>query len=403
MTPPSNHNNEANHHHESHHHHKSHHHKSHHKSHHHTSHHHKSHHHKSRHHESGHRSPSGKRLTSPSRHASRSSEHNSRHSRRHHHNVTGPSDVESGRRSFAPDSPRGMGAILTVILIILGISAIALFSVGIWLLATRTGWPSGLINTGSLISTRLISYASACILVAILFVLLIILAAWATIAKYGSLATPLGLIAIFLASLSAFILLLMTITAILFAASPSFICDINENAWINSVLYWNSIPVGSSVRVTCNIQDYYNCQGWNDNSCVNCKPTVDGQYNTDDGRCTPLQQEVCPKCPVVSGRASTAFLPRTSTIQTRRYFSGKHLGISAFNPSNVTVKERMVVHENPLIDKNHSTSRQQVLYGCRRYIEQRDREFFIPMAIYTGLLILVLIIFSWRICIDTRR
>lgn len=387
--------------------------------HHHSSHHHKSHHHQSKtHHHKSHRQEkkehrqSDRRNKSPTRHTSpsgpksktdRKTHHYHHHHQAYHHqHVSG--NVNAHGTGQHPSSSLGPGRVETVLAIILAIliiSSIVLFCVGIWLLAARTGWPSGLDNTGSLAWTRFISYATACIIVAILFIPIVILAAWAAVAKRGSRARKLRLAVVFLASFTALLLLLMTATALLFATGPPFINSITERSWVFSV---TDFP--NSARV-CNIQNQYDCDGWEDNSCLNCKPSVNGEYNTPGGNCSDWQKNVCPRCYEYNTNGNVASTysntipkqkPKKGPKQRR---SARSKAIKAKNRSRQGLYLKFAKIGNRHLNLLRQQGQQQVVIGCRRYIEWRNREFFIPMCVYTIFLILILILLSWKACIDS--
>lgn len=379
--------------------------------HHHSSHHHKSHHHQSKsHHHKSHRqekkehrqsdrrskSPGAKSPSRPTSKTERKTHHHHHHHHQSHHvqHVSGEVVAnESGRHPSSSLGPGHVEYVVSIILIILAISAIVLLCLGLWLLIARTGWPSGLDNTGSIAWTRFISYATACIIVAILFIPLIFLALWAAVAKRGSRARKLRLAVVFLATLSALLLLLMTATALLIATSPPFIHTITERSWFYSV---EDAPNSGHV---CDIQNRYNCDGWEDNSCLNCQPTTDGNYNTQAGVCTDFQKTVCPPC----------YLPSRSIVQTRSNPKPKQIVKKGSKANAAMNRSKQRLHlKIPTFGKRRLNllqqqrqQQQQVRIGCRRYIEWRNREFFIPMCVYTLFLIFVLILLSWKMCIDS--
>lgn len=403
MCPPADDSRPDKHHHSSHHH-KSHHHQS-------RSHHHKSHHHhtKEKHRESSHRTKSPKRTKSPSRHQTHHSEHKSHHHHHHHHDGhahgahTRTTDTETGRHPSSSIGPGRVELVVSLFLILLAISAVALLSVGIWLLATLDGWPSGLNMTGSRSATQTFSYGTACIVIAILFIPLIILTILAAFAKRGSQARKLRLAIIFLASFCIFILLLMTITALLFATDPPFINHINERAWINSV------QDTSNQAPLCNIQAKYGCEGWRDGSCPTCRPTYAGNYTTPFGTCTEQEITNCPRCWDYPARALSFVhvnpVHYSHTSRVAKKISQTHISSFVW-PSHLSLNRISKFkkygffgrHEERL---SRQEQQQKPVPGCFRYIEWRNHELFIPMCVFTIFLILILILLTWKVCIDS--
>lgn len=323
--------------------------------------------------------------------------------------------------------------VLFVILILLALAALSLLGVSIWLYATRNGWPSGLNQTGSVAWTRFISYATACLLVSILLVIIIALSIPAALTQIGSTARYLRLSLVFVASLTAFILLLMFITALLFATSPPFITRAVDQSWRNTVQ-------GDNFFVACRVQNRFNCIGWEDNSCKNCRPTVGGNYNG----CSGDQGLVCPRCyqdtrrvlsqnklsavgiigsdvPVAAGEVQVYNKKRQSRKLSHATTVAKTSEIASalkVNTLKVQVTSRKGARLGNFKGENksgfranirpqfHTLSRQDsgnedYELGCRRFIEWRMREFFIPMAVFTVFLLIVMLLISWKACIDS--
>lgn len=299
----------------------------------------------------------------------------------HHHGRTTDArrpDAESGRHPSSSIGPGTIEPVLLLILIILAISSLALLCVGIWLLAVRDGWPSGLNNTGSVFWTRFISYGTACLILAVLFIPIIIIAAIAAISKSGSGARKLRLALIALVSLASLILLLMIVTSLLFATNgPSFINNVLEGSWKNTVK--------DDERFTdaCDIQKKYSCEGWQDNSCLGCAPSVDGDYTTHKGTCHQMQKEICPRCWTYRNKVNAVDATQAA---------------AAHIPS---VKIETVKSESVESEVAKSGRQQKGKAGCRRFIERRNRELFIPMCVYTIFLLLVMVLLSWKACIDS--
>lgn len=277
-------------------------------------------------------------------------------------------DEETGFRHKGPSSSLAPGGvaepIFLILIIILILSTIILFAIGIWLLASHNGWPVGLDNTGSIGWTRTISYGTACIVVAILLIPIIIFSIFGAGAKRGAPARVTRLVAVFLAAVAFICLVLMAITGIMFAANgPQFIEDIIDDAWVNTVTGDDTFPDA------CVIQDRFNCRGWEPNSCINCRPTIGGTFTN----CTDTQREVCPRC--------------FSDAATTRSVVGL--------PSGLHQTEEVV-------DGGESVRQQTGVRGCKEFVERRYREFFIPMTIYVIFLALITLLLAWKTCIDSR-
>lgn len=351
-------------------------------------HHHHHHHEESRHHKSSHHHAHG---------GKHSSDHHKSKTTHHHGGKKGAEpranrhDPESGRHPSSSAGPGVVEPVLLLLITIIGISALVMLSLGIWLLAVKDGWPSGLNNTGSVFWTRFISYATACILLAVFFILIVIIAMCAAVATNGSKARKLRLSLIFLLSFASLLLLLMIVTALLFATSgPSFINQVLVQSWKNTV------KDDDNILVACDIQKRFSCQGWDDDSCKNCAPTISGEYSTPKGTCHPHQRDICPRCWTYS-----------STSEVNKPVERRGIDVDDFPfeipisvNSGIMMKARQPGRQ---VQQPNTQSSQQtdVLLGCRRFIEWRNREFFIPMVVYTIFLLLVMLLLSWKTCIDS--
>lgn len=349
--------------------------------------------------------------------SSRHHHHHHHHSSRHHrdrdhdtsHTRTAKRDhstkrrsgnnnnAESGRHPSSSVGPGRIEAVLLIILILLAISSAALISVSIWLYAVRNGWASGLNQTGSITWTRFISYATAALLVGLLLVPIILIAIAASLTPSGSGARKLRLALIFLTTIAIVILLMMTITGLLFATSgPPFISNALEQSWRNTV----SSP---SFGVACHVQRVNGCFGWADNSCVGCRPLISGDYTG----CSAEQRLVCPTCfqrtrsPVNASRLMHPTSPASASgpVHPRQY-SALHTVIHRGRAAIHSGVERLRVALRGSAGLVVRQS-QDYEFGCFRYIIWRNREFYIPMSVYTIFLILVLTLLQWKACIDS--
>lgn len=236
-----------------------------------------------------------------------------------------------------------------------------LFSVGVWLLAARNGWPVGLNLTGNEDWTKTLSYGTACLILSLLFIVIIVLAVVSAKAKRGGPARVTRLVIVFLASLGVLILVMMVFTGIFFAANgPRFIERIIRTGWINTVTEDKDVPDA------CRIQDRYQCQGWELNSCRGCQPTVDGLF----GNCSNAQREICPRCFISVGRME--------------------MRDAVGNVERKLVKGMDI---EPVVRSD--------VHGCRRFVLRRYREFFIPFTVYAVFLAFLLIILSFKTCFDS--
>lgn len=366
----------------------------------------------------------------------------SRHDRRDNRTTTTKDDARTrggrggrGNRQ-GPSSSIGPGrveGVLLAILILLGITSAVFISLSIWLYAVRDGWPSGLNQTGSLTWTRLISYATALLLVGLLLIPVIATAVVSAVTTTGSSARRSRLTLILLCGTGIVILLMMTVTSLLFVSNggPKFIDDALEQSWENTV-------ESSNYLAACRLQNANGCFGWKDNSCLGCRPTVDG----NDTGCHPSQYSVCPRCfrstparrvtsmagggdaPVsavgVGGGAQLSDVvvvnPRLGVrrrlrqqrpLRTRRRVAvaGGTGAFSAGVGATAALGRRVrraweSVIGRGLMPIGRQTTQDYEL-GCRRWVIWRNREFFIPMTVYTIFLILLLTLLMWKACIDS--
>ncbi|KAI0566193.1 hypothetical protein FGB62_11g27 [Gracilaria domingensis] len=298
----------------------------------------------------------------------------------------------------------GVGDPVTIVMLVLGISSIVLFVVGVWLLATQDGWPVGLNNTGNRTWTRFISYGTACIVVSLLFIPILIFIILDASASRGSQARVTRLVVVFISAFLVIVLLLMSVTGIMFAANrPGFIANVIEDAWTKTVV--NSDSVG----IACEVERDFNCRGWRTNSCLNCNPTVNGVYEN----CLPLQQLVCPRCfPAAPVQVDSSGQSGTTTVQgTQGTQSTQGTTITQDGVAPVAVQtdgtDQLVQRD---IKRAHNgfewTERQQTqvaVQGCRTPVLRRYRSFFIPMTVYTLFLLLLLLVVSYKACVDSSR
>lgn len=241
---------------------------------------------------------------------------------------------------------------LITVMVILAISSIVMLVVGIWLLVVSNGWPLGLNFIGNIAWTRLISYGMACLLVGILLIPVIILALAAAQAKQGGRARVTRLFAVFLAALVVLILLMMSVTGILFATiGGGFMESIVREGWVNTA------EDDRRFLRLCRLQSRYSCEGWELNSCQGCRPTLEGVF----GDCSSAQREICPRC-------------------WRSTSEGAGTG-----------EQRVVVVRQETSDSD----------GCREFVLRRYRQFFIPFTVYTIFLTLLLVLLAWKTCIDS--
>lgn len=376
------------------------------------------------------------------------SHHHHKHSRHDNHTAAAKDDNNNTRRGgrnnrHGPSSSIGPGqvdAVTLAILIIVGMTSIVFISLSIWLYAVRDGWPSGLNQTGSLTWTRLISYATALLIVGLLLIPVIVTTIVSSTTTTGSSARRSRLTLILLCSTGVVILLMMTVTSLLFVSSagPKFVEDALEQSWENTV-------GSSNYLAACKLQNANGCFGWKDNSCVGCRPTVDGNYTG----CAASQVAICPRCfyrattrtigrhdspvsaaavlggdddisdvvvvnprlrvvntkafPVdVHGEHGHTRLQRTKT-RTRRRAWGLHTVVSA----GEVLGRRMRSVWDGLIGRGLMESRVRQTtttdyeMGCFRWVIWRNRELFIPMTVYTIFLILLLTLLMWKACIDS--
>lgn len=260
--------------------------------------------------------------------------------------------MESGRHPSSSLGPGFPDPVMITVLVLLGISCVVMLAIGIWLLVANNGWPLGLNIIGSIAVTRLISFGLACLLVGVLLIPVIILASVAASTRRGGTARVSRLFTVFLAALVVLILLMMSVTGILFATigGTGFIQDVARQGWVNSAEDAGQVP-----RL-CRLESRNDCRGWEPNSCAGCQPTVSGDF----GNCSTEQREICPRCYVPSSRTG-----------------------------------RLVVKlENVVL-------RQEAENGCRGVVSRKYREFFIPFTIYTIFLALLLVLLSWKTCIDS--
>lgn len=265
-------------------------------------------------------------------------------------------------------------------IVLLAISAVVLLGLGIWLLAARNGWPAGLNNTGSRFWTRFLSYGTACIVLFFLFSLIILFAVRSALARTGRDARRARLWLTFFVAFAILVLILMAATALLFAINgPSFVTTIIRVSWEHTV------TDGRTLNDACRIQNRYKCEGWLDNSCRACRPTVDGVYATPYGTCSNAQKVICPRCWKFDNVNTTS---RPITAMSASQVDG-HPPVGHGLRTSV---------RNALRGR---VAQARGIAGCKRYILQRHREFFIPMCVYTIFLTLVLILLSWKACIDS--
>lgn len=299
------------------------------------------------------------------------------------HKGTSTSKGTSRRTKAGPSSSLGPDfpdPVLIAVIAILGISTIILFVIGVWLLAVRNGWPVGLNLTGNENWTRTLSYGTACVILAILFVIIIILALIAGMAKRGGQARVTRLGTVFCAALAALVLILMTFTSIFFATnSPPFIADIIREGWVNTVTDEREF------LDACSIQNRYGCEGWELNSCKNCKPTVSGIF----GNCSNAQKEICPRC-YTPGRRSLTYSRLDSKYPRDLFIKKERLHI-----------RQLQKEERRQAKLDMSTTVRSDVHGCREFVLRRYREFFIPFSVYTIFLCLLLVLLSWKTCIDS--
>ncbi|PXF47135.1 hypothetical protein BWQ96_03077 [Gracilariopsis chorda] len=317
-----------------------------------------------------------------------------------------PKPSRSRRTARHPSSSLGPGPadpVTIIILIILGISAIVLFALGVWLLASQNGWPLGLNNTGNTNWTRTISYGTACVVLSLLFIPIIIFVVLDAAAKRGSQARVTRLVVLFLCAFCILILLLMSVTGVMFAANrPGFIASIIEDAWTKTVLGSNT------VKDACDIQSKYDCRGWKTNSCLNCNPTRNGVY----ANCQEFQKLVCPRCappiPIAVPATTQPQQPTTTapvTVPTNP--SSGDATIEGVQPNQDQLVQRMLSRMAKRVSSLRNVARQtgtqtiQRVRGCRYYVLRRYRRFFIPMTVYTIFLLLLLLVLSYKGCVDS--
>lgn len=358
--------------------------------------------------------------------------HTSGHStsRRRHHTRTPlyPSygkthDLESGRHPNSSISS-GIDTVLIIILTVFGISAVILLVLGIWLLASDNGWPVSLDNHGSVGWTRFISFGTACLIVGLLFIPLVVLSVLSTIVKHGAKARTYRLCVVFIASFCFVCLIMMTFTAAFYASySPPFVADVINTAWKNTVTGKNT------VLDACRIQNKYKCQGWLDNSCVNCRPTRNGVYNYPGSACTVSQRSICPRCweevsntsllstssVSISGNVlSSPPQEQQSPLQKTRRQTRKDVIVvrteASFSkspsphstpPPHVITSSTPSVASHPATATSSQLGGSRMIRGCRTFVIRRYRRFFVPMCVYTVFLSVVLILFTWRTCLDS--
>lgn len=356
-------------------------------------HHHRSHHHHHKTHTHGkhtHKSRADDKATTPPK------LHTSTHRSKHRHHPHPHTELH-------PSSSLGRGMadpIFIAILALLAVSAFILFAVGVWLLATQNGWPLGLNNTGSTTWTRLISYGTACVIVALVLLPVIIFGILDALAKRGAQARVTRICVTFLSSFLFIILVLMSVTGILFATnSPSFISNTVSQGWSYSVVNLRTVPD------VCYIQSKYTCRGWTDDSCLNCNPTVNGLY----GACQPSQQLVCPRCaaasPVQVPTSAPVQNPPTTAPQLPQPVQSPDQSSTANSaPQEDVLLQRALVNSSTLTPSSRQGSNTQQtvrVRGCQPFVLRRYREFFIPMTVYTLFLSLLLIVLIWKACVDS--
>ncbi|CAN8070994.1 unnamed protein product [Agarophyton chilense] len=308
-----------------------------------------------------------------------------------------------------PSSSLGHGPgdpVTLIFLVLLALSSIVFFVIGVWLLVTQDGWPVGLNNTGNRNWTRLLSYGTACIIVSLLLIPIIIFMVMDAAARRGSQARTTRLIVVFLSSFIIVVLILMSVTGILFAANrPGFIANIIEEAWTKTVLD------GDSVGTACDVERNFQCRGWRTDSCVNCNPTVNNVY----GECQDLQKVVCPRCfpaaPVQAGAPGQ--VGGATTVQggftQGTEGSSTTTGSSATAPVAVQaggsdeLLQRDIVRERNGFEWTERQQTQVSVPGCRNPVLRRYRSFFVPMTVYTFFMLLLLLVLSYKTCVDSSR
>lgn len=265
--------------------------------------------------------------------------------------------METGRHPSSSLGPGFPDPVIITVLVLLGISSVVMLAVGIWLLAASNGWPLGLNISGNIAVTRLISFGLACLLVGLLLIPVIVLASVAASTTRGGTARVTRLSAVFLAALVVLILLMMSVTGILFATigEGGFMEDVARQGWVNSAQDANQ------VERLCRLESEYECRGWELNSCTGCQPTVTGDF----GNCTLAQREICPRCFQSTGTGGRGM-------------------------------RRLVVKLGSAVGRQAED-----VHGCREFVFRRYREFFIPFTVYTIFLALLLVLLSWKTCIDS--
>lgn len=175
-----------------------------------------------------------------------------------------------------------------VILVLLGVAACVFIGVGIWLLATRFGWPVALDFVGSKDWTRFLSIGLL-IFLAGLFMLVIVVLAFGIRAS-GSRVCRTALV--FLLAVAFSLLLLVSLLCIIFGAQGV--------GWTTNWLRdgWEKTARTTPSRL-CDFQRENSCYGFEDNDCAGCDVTTDGAYTAS---CSETQRRLCPAC--VSGSAA---------------------------------------------------------------------------------------------------
>lgn len=196
-------------------------------------------------------------------------------SHHHHHHHT-------SRNTAALNASAGTPALLLLVFLLL--SSLVFLAVGIWLLASRFGWPAALDFMSNKDWTRFLSIGFLIFVTGILLLIAFIVGILLKTAPTRNLRSC------SICALSS-LLVLLAILAIMCLAF-----GISSVAWVSNWLGdgWTKTVATTPSRL-CDYQRSNKCYGFEDGSCRGCDVTTGGAYTAG---CSEKQREVCPICVV---------------------------------------------------------------------------------------------------------